>query len=733
MQVICQQDGDDAVGKHLDPRQALPGADRRGEVHGAGVHGAKRAQAGLCGDAGGEPVVDEHDVTSADGRHRVVAPVGKDLPRQLFGGGHGKASHLIGRQAELTRHIVDHGLVQTFRNRADAEFRPSRRPDLAHDEDVERRAEGRGDGCGHGHAAARHPQDDRITQAEVGNPGGELPARVGPIAETHRHQCRPWAPGQDVVVTDAVVVGAGPNGLVAANVLADAGWDVLVLEAQPEPGGAVRSYAGPAPGYVGDQCSAFYPLAVASPALRAMRLEEHGLRWRHAPSVLAHPMPDGRCAVLHRDLDRTVASLDDLCEGDGDVWRRLYGEWQHIGDALLEALFTPFPPLKAGVRLARRLGAPGLLRFARQSLLPVRRLAKEEFRGEGAALLLAGSALHADLSPESAGSGTFGWLLAMLGQQYGFPVPEGGAGELTNALVRRLKTRGGRLECNATVREVVVREGRAVAVRTADGSVHDARRAVLADVDAPQLYGGLVSWEHLPSRLRDDMRRFEWDFATFKVDWALDAPVPWAAEGAIGAGTVHVAADLGELSSFAQQVSTGHIPDRPFLLVGQMTTADATRSPAGTESLWAYTHVPHEVTGDAGGRLDGGWDQAAQDEFAGRIEDQLERMAPGFRDRVVARRVSAPSSIEAHDANLVDGALNGGTTGIHQQLVLRPTPGLGRPETPVSGLYLASASAHPGGGVHGACGSNAARAALRAHRVRMQSVGAWAARRAIGE
>ena len=533
-------------------------------------------------------------------------------------------------------------------------------------------------------------------------------------------------------MTDAVVIGAGPNGLVAANVLADAGWDVLVLEEQAEPGGAVRSYDGPAPGYVGDWCSAFYPLAIASPVIQRLRLEEHGLRWTHAPSVLAHPMLDGSCAVLHRELDRTVAGLDKLSQGDGAAWRRLYDEWEHIGDALLGALFTPFPPVKAGVRLARRLGAPGMLRFARQSLLPVRRLAKEEFSGMGAALLLAGSALHADLSPESAGSGTFGWLLGMLGQKYGFPVPVGGAGQLTAALVRRLESRGGQLQCNAAVREIVVRGGRAVGVRTADGRSVEARRAVLADVDAPQLYGGLVGWEHLPARLRDDIRRFEWDFATFKVDWALDAPMPWSAAEAAGAGTVHVAADLDELSAFALQVSTGYVPDKPFLLVGQMTTTDPTRSPAGTESLWAYTHVPREVVGDAGGRLDGRWDEAEQAEFTGRIEAQLDRMAPGFASRIIARKVSAPPAIQAHDANLVEGALNGGTTGIHQQLVFRPTPGLGRPETPVTGLYLASASAHPGGGVHGACGSNAARAALRAHRVRLQAVGAWATRRAIG-
>lgn len=532
--------------------------------------------------------------------------------------------------------------------------------------------------------------------------------------------------------SDAVVIGAGPNGLVAANLLADAGWSVVVLEAQPVPGGAVRTEPGPAAGYVTDTCSAFYPLAAASPAIRSLQLDEHGLQWVHAPSVLAHPLPDGRCAVLDRDLDHTAAGLDSLGSGDGDAWRRLYAEWEHLGDALMRALFTPFPPVRAGITLATRLGAPGLLRFARQSLLPVRRLATEEFSGPGARLLLAGCAMHADFMPESAASATYGWVLGMLGQQLGFPVPRGGAGALTEAMVRRLESRGGRLECNATVCEVVVRAGRAVAVRTADGRTVDAHRAVLADVAAPQLYGCLVDWSHLPARLREDMRRFEWDFGTFKVDWALDGKVPWDAPEPARAGTVHVAADLDEMSTYAAHVSTGRIPARPFLIVGQMTTADPTRSPAGTESMWAYTHVPRHAHGDEGGSLEGRWDETEREAFAERIEQQLERFAHGFRDHIVGRRILAPAQIHTHDANLVDGAINGGTSAIHQQLVFRPTPGLGRPETPVTGLYLASASTHPGGGVHGACGANAARAALRASRVRMQGVGAWAARKAIG-
>lgn len=524
-------------------------------------------------------------------------------------------------------------------------------------------------------------------------------------------ESRPAAPS--ALMPDAVVIGAGPNGLVAANVLVDAGWDVVVLEANGEPGGGVHSSDGPAPGFVADTCSAFYPLAVASRAIRALELERYGLRWSHAPAVLAHPLLDGGCAVLTRDLDETAASCERLGEGDGDAWRRLYGLWRHVGDDLLDALFTPFPPVRAGARLAMKVRAAGGLRLARFALLPVRRLAEEEFRGPGS-LLLAGSSLHTDLFPEAAGSSVYGWLLAMLGQQYGFPVPVGGAGQLTAALVRRLESRGGSLRCGAPVDEVVVRDGRAVGVRTRDGEEVPARHGVLADVVAPVLYGDLVSWEHLPGRLRDDLRRFQWDYATFKVDWALSGPIPWVAPETGRAGTVHLSAGMDEMSEYSSQIAMGRVPAHPFILLGQMTTSDASRSPEGTEYVWGYTHVPRSVRGDAGGDdITGRWDEREREAMATRLEEHIERFAPGFRDRITARRVTSPPQLQEHNANLVGGAINGGTTAVHQQLVFRPTPGLGRPETPVPGLYLASSSAHPGGGVHGACGANAARAALR--------------------
>jgi phytoene dehydrogenase-like protein len=346
-------------------------------------------------------------------------------------------------------------------------------------------------------------------------------------------------------------------------------------------------------------------------------------------------------------------------------------------------------------------------------MLPVRRMGEEHFTGEGGRLLVAGNALHADLAPESAGSGGFGWLMSMLGQSVGFPVPAGGAGMLTAALAGRLERRGGTLRCGEEARGIVVRSGRAVAVRTAGGEDVPARRAVLAAVPAPILYRRLLRPEDLPSGLLRQLPHFQWDFSTFKVDWALDGPVPWTAEPARQAGTLHLADGVDDLTRFAAQLATRQVPDQPFALFGQMTIADPTRSPAGTEAAWAYTHVPQVVAGDAGrDGLTGAWNDAEQNAMADRVEARVERYAPGFRALIRRRRILAPPALQKRDASLKGGAINAGTTAIHQQLVFRPIPGSGRPETPVRGLFLASASAHPGGAVHGGPGANAARAAL---------------------
>ncbi|MBB4689097.1 phytoene desaturase family protein [Amycolatopsis jiangsuensis] len=499
---------------------------------------------------------------------------------------------------------------------------------------------------------------------------------------------------------DAIVIGAGHNGLVAANLLADEGWDVVVLEEQPGPGGALRTEEITAPGFRSDLCAAFFPLGAASPVLDGLDLAEHGLRWLHAPDALAHVFPDDRCAVLSRDLDRTAESVARFAPGDEQSWRGLFQQWQGLREEFLDALFTPFPPVRAGTRLLRRTGTAEAVRLARMLTLPARRFARERFDGEGARLLLSGNAAHSDLSVDNAGSAVFGWLLGMLAQDVGFPVPEGGAGELVAVLVRRLESKGGSVHCGVPVTEVLVAAGKAVGVRCADGEPIRARKAVLADVPAPALYGELVAPEWLPSRLLADLKVFEWDSATVKVDWALSGPIPWTAQEAHGAGTVHLGCDETGLSAFGAALARDEVPEQPFLLLGQMTTADASRSPAGTEAVWAYTHVPR------------GRDRATVQRQAERVEAAVEHNAPGFRDLILARHVQGPEELAGHDANLVGGAINAGTTAIHQELFFRPVPGLGRSDTPVDRLFLAGATAHPGGAVHGGPGANAARAAL---------------------
>ncbi len=520
---------------------------------------------------------------------------------------------------------------------------------------------------------------------------------------------------------DAIVIGAGPNGLVAANVLADAGWDVLVLEAQSTPGGAVRSDREVHPDFVHDTFSAFYPLAVASRAMTSMALEDHGLVWEHAPAVLGHPFGDGQWAVLHRDRDLTAAGLDALHAGDGQAWLDLCRTWDRIGPPLVDGLTSPFPPLRAGARLVPGLARTGGLDTVRMLATPVSSLGRELFGGPAARLLLAGNAGHADFPLSSPGSGVFGVLMSMLGQTVGFPVPRGGAQALTDALVARFTSLGGRIVTGTPVTRVVVRRGAVTGVTTRDGESYDAP-VVVADVVAPHLFGRLVLEQDLPARVVRGMRDFELDPGTVKVDWALTGPVPWAGSPAAAPGTVHIADSVDEMTQTLAQVASGVVPDRPFMLTGQMTTSDASRSPAGTESFWAYTHVPQPgaTRSDAAGEISGRWDHDDLERFADRMQARIEARAPGFGDLVGARRVLGPHELQARNANLIGGAVNGGTSQLHQELVFRPVPAMrGRAATGVAGLYLGSASAHPGGGVHGAAGANAARAALWHHRTRL--------------
>ncbi|HEX2849196.1 MAG TPA: NAD(P)/FAD-dependent oxidoreductase [Acidimicrobiales bacterium] len=512
---------------------------------------------------------------------------------------------------------------------------------------------------------------------------------------------------------DAVVIGSGPNGLVAANLLVDHGWSVVVLEAVDEPGGAVKSKELVEPGFVNDEFSAFYPLAAASKVIGGLHLEDHGLRWRRAPLVLAHPSSDGSCPYLSTDIEETAGALEACAPGDGEAWRTLYQRYERVREGLLGALLTPFPAIPALARLVGALRPSELLRFARFGVLSMRRLGEESFSGEASTRLLAGNGLHADFSPDHSLGGFFAWLLTSLGQDVGYPVPEGGAGNLARAMVRRLESRGAEIRCSTPVTRVVIRDGRAVAVVTADGTEIGASRAVVADVPAPALFLDLVGAEHLSPALVADVRRFDWDWATVKVDWTLDAPIPWEAEPARRAGTVHVIDSLDRMTIATAQLAAKRVPDRPFLIVGQQSMTDPTRQPAGKETAWAYTHVPRHIVEDAGGQgIGDAWSERDTELMADRMEAEIERLAPGFRGLVRGRHVFTPVSLEQANPSLVRGAINGGTAQLHQQLVFRPVPGLARAETPIRGLYLGSSSAHPGGGVHGACGSNAARAAI---------------------
>jgi phytoene dehydrogenase-like protein len=517
---------------------------------------------------------------------------------------------------------------------------------------------------------------------------------------------------------DAVVVGAGHNGLVAANDLADAGWDVLVVDGAQDAGGAIRHAEVAAPGFTTDLFSAFYPMTVASPVITRLSLGEHGLRWSHAPTVLGHARPDAPAVLMHRDPMATATALEAERPGDGDAWLELHHTWERYGRAALDALLAPFPPVRTGARLAWKARSD-LFELARMLVLPVRTLTEERFRGPAPALLLAGNALHADVTPEAAPSAMLGWMLCGLAQTVGFPVPVGGSGAIITALQERLNRAGGGVRLGHPIEHILVQGGRATEVHGPNGTIR-ARRAVIAACDAEILYQRLLSDRDVPPAFLAGMRRFHRASATVKVNWAVDGHIPWTDPLLADAGTVHVADSLDELTQTAAELAMHQVPARPFLLVGQMTTADPSRSPAGTESVWAYTHVPQEIAGDAA-RPGSGPHRMTGEALAGfvrRMEDRIEAHAPGFRSRVVGCYVQGPADLEAANPSLVGGDISGGSAQMHQQLIFRPVPGFARPETSIAGLFLGSASAHPGGSVHGACGANAARAALWHDRVR---------------
>jgi phytoene dehydrogenase-like protein len=444
-------------------------------------------------------------------------------------------------------------------------------------------------------------------------------------------------------------------------------------------------------------------MTVASPAMAALRLEDHGLRWAHAPAVVGHPRSaaDDDPPMLYRDPARTATELARREPADGENWWRVVRLWQKIKSPLLDALLAPFPPVRPMLRLLLKLGTADAVRLAHLMLQPANTMVEHLFDGEAPRILLLGNAMHADVPPDAPGSGAMGFLMTMLAQDFGWPVPVGGSGQLTAALVNRARSAGAQIECNQNVSRIHVQGGRAVAVTTGGGRTVRARRAIVADVTAPRLFCDMLPAEAVPAGLRRELEHYIWDPPVVKVNYALDGPIPWRSESLRAAGTVHLGADGDGLVRWMADLNTRVVPDHPFMLLGQTTTADPSRSPAGTESVWAYTHLPRNVA-----------DDASAEKLAESVDRVIEEHAPGFGSAVIDRFVQRPSDLEASDANLHLGALNGGTAQLPQMLIFRPAPGMGRAETPIEGLYLGSASATPGGSVHGACGRNAANAAL---------------------
>jgi phytoene dehydrogenase-like protein len=470
----------------------------------------------------------------------------------------------------------------------------------------------------------------------------------------------------DTNTYDAVVVGAGPNGLSAAIELAKAGRSVALLEAEETVGGGTRSAEVTLPGFVHDLGSAIHPLGYASPFLKSLPLEEHGLEWVHPPAPLAHPFDDGTAAVLERSVEETSAALgpdarayEKLMQGISEDAERIAGYF--VGSPRL--IRHPLALVTSGLRALR----------------PARDLAQDLFEGERALGLFAGNAAHSFLPLEKRPSAMFGLLLSALGHAFGWPFPRGGSQRIADALASYLRSLGGEIFTGVRVRSVEE------VPRT---------RAVLFDVTPRQLLD--IAGEHFTERYKSALKSYRYGPGVFKVDFALSGPIPWSAEECLRAGTVHLGGTLDEISAGEAAVWRDEHPERPFVLLAQQSLFDPTRAPEGRHTVWAYCHVPNGSTMD----------------MTGRIEAQIERFAPGFGDRILAKNAMGPADLERMDANLVGGDINGGVMDL-RQLFTRPMPRPNPYSTPAKGLYICSSSTPPGGGVHGISGYLAARAALR--------------------
>ena len=464
---------------------------------------------------------------------------------------------------------------------------------------------------------------------------------------------------------DAIVVGAGPNGLAAAVVLLQAGRSVRVLEAAATVGGGARTEALTLPGYRHDVCSAVHPLAVASPLLRRLPLERHGLRFVQPAIPLAHPLDGGRAAVLHRSVEQTAAGLGR----DGGAYRRLMEPLTAGWSGLVENVLAP--PLRAR--------HPAAIRFGVTAIRSARGLAHARFAGEHARALLAGSAAHAMLPLTAPTTAGYGLVLQMLAHAVGWPVAAGGSQAIAEALAGLVRELGGEIETGRTLESTAELRG---------------ARAVLLDLTPRQILA--VAGHELPRRYVGALRRYRYGPGVFKLDYALSEPVPWTAPDCRAAGTLHVGGSLAEVAAAEAGVAHGRHSDRPFVLVSQPSVFDPNRAPSGRHTLWAYCHVPNGSNRD----------------MTTAIESQLERFAPGFRDVVLHRSAMGPRELEMHNRNLVGGDINGGSADL-RQLWTRPAVRLAPWTTPNPRLFICSASTPPGGGVHGMCGFHAARAALR--------------------
>jgi len=496
---------------------------------------------------------------------------------------------------------------------------------------------------------------------------------------------------------EALVVGAGPNGLAAAIRLAAAGVAVTVLEAADAPGGAVRTEELTLPGFRHGTFSAVHPAGAASPVFARMPLERHGLRWVHPGACYAHPLPDGRALALYRDVDATAAALEGEQPGDGERWRAFVTPLLESFDAVRATMFGGFPPISGSLELVRALGPRRAAEFARLIPGSAQGLGTRLFRSSASRAWLYGAAAHGDVPPAGAGSAIAAAYLNLLGHAVGWPSPAGGAQRLTDALVAHLRELGGDVRTGAVVEAVEASARRVRGVRLAGG---ERVRASIVVADAMPRALVAMTGDALPWRYRALLGRYRYGPATVKVDWALDGPIPWRAPAARVAGTIHLGGDERELLETIAQTEKG-LPARPFLLLGQQSLADASRAPHGKHTAWAYTHAPNRGV-DWRRELDG---------HVERMEAQVERYAPGFRDRIAARHVMGAEELERRNRNLVGGDVGGGSYRL-RQVVFRPVPALSPYRTPLRGLYLGSAAAFPGGAVHGVPGDAAAAAAL---------------------